>query len=494
MAARAFPGREQVLQVASSDTETIRQLQMLLDLRVVTKVENRDDCCVWSFTEFGASQLRVASELQKPENVFAALSDFSLPSLEDASTWQLVAALKAKGFQVRQKPKKKTDVERLPPHTAESVNLVWYVSSASVQLLRPYMIALLRAESLFAEGVLLKLHHCQLKAYYAKVLEGHHSGSPLQALADDVRPALELDVERAVAVQVEPELPAIADTAAGRPKKRARQGDRQPVQPVPEQPEQEGQEAELDVDAVDAANSSDSGLASETVSSPLNFLSEADSDDAREPDPEVVDHAEPASPAATVFYDLDAGEAGEASVDESEPVHERVPAAATLSDAVAETPVAIAGITAAAASPDALEAHDPVVAVGPAELDSGPVGAADVPPPSPAEGAARRHPQVHADSFMWRPFRFTWSSPAKRPKFGSWQATCPYHKASAATGCKKAIGLRNSTEDERVLCRDLLKVWCLSAASHDRQRSHKQVEPRHVELLDNRVLEARLAG
>ena len=192
------------------------------------KVEERDDCSMWVFTDFGASQLRVASQLQHPERVFKKLEDFSLSSLEDASCWQLVTALSAKGFQVRQKPRTKELVQRLPPHTPDKENLVWYASSSSVQLLRMYMIALLRAESLFAEGVLLRIHHCQPKAYYAQVLEGQHSGSPLHAIADDARPALEFDVEDSHVAQGEQ--PAIADAAPARPKKRARQANNAPAE------------------------------------------------------------------------------------------------------------------------------------------------------------------------------------------------------------------------------------------------------------------------
>ena len=120
VAARAFPAKDQMLHVALSDSSAIRQLHTLLDLRVVRKVEERDDCSMWVFTDFGASQLRVASQLQRPERVFKKLEDFSLLSLEDASCWQLVTALSAKGFQVRQKPRTKELVQRLPPHTPDN--------------------------------------------------------------------------------------------------------------------------------------------------------------------------------------------------------------------------------------------------------------------------------------------------------------------------------------------------------------------------------------
>ena len=210
--ASAFPGKDSVLPVAHSDGEAMQQLQTLLDLGVATKLEVRDDCSMWSFADFGASQLRVASQLHEPEMVFSPLEDLSLPSLEDASCWQLFNALKEKGFQVRQRPRKKNGVLQLPPHTPDNVNLVWYASGASLQHLRKYMIALVHAENLFAGGVVLRIHHCQPASYYSQVLQGYHSGSPLNAIADEARPALQLDAENVFVPQ--PAAPAIEDAAA----------------------------------------------------------------------------------------------------------------------------------------------------------------------------------------------------------------------------------------------------------------------------------------
>ena len=99
----------------------------------------------------------------------------------------------------------------------------------------------------------------------------------------------------------------------------------------------------------------------------------------------------------------------------------------------------------------------------------------------------------HEDTCMWGPFGLTWSAPNKRPPHGSWQATCPFHKLSKATGCKKAIGLKNKTDEEKQECCSLLKMWCLAVVNHDRRTSHCRVQPRQIEMLDDSVLEARLA-
>ena len=95
---------------------------------------------------------------------------------------------------------------------------------------------------------------------------------------------------------------------------------------------------------------------------------------------------------------------------------------------------------------------------------------------------------------MWGVFRFTWSSPEKRGPHGSWQATCPYHRASHVTGCKKSIALSSATPEDKTRCCNLLKLWCLQAPQHERRSSHDTSQPRQLELLDECVLDARLAS
>ena len=114
-------------------------------------------------------------------------------------------------------------------------------------------------------------------------------------------------------------------------------------------------------------------------------------------------------------------------------------------------------------------------------------------PPSRARRSVQGR-QVHGDTFMWGVFRLTWSSPEKRGPHGSWQATCPYHRASHVTGCKKSIALSSATPEEKTRCCNLLKLWCLQAPQHERRSSHGTSQPRQLELLDECVLDARLAS
>ena len=225
VAARAFPNTGRLLQVAASDAVTMQQLHSLLDLRIVKKVGGNAKNSQWVFTDFGASELRVASEIQEPEMVFSPLEDFCASALENASCWQLFAALKKQGFQVCKKPRSRKQVLALAPHTADNENLVWYVSGSTLQHLRMYMIALVSAQRLFDDGVVQRIHHCQPKAYYSQVLEGICSGSPMLSVADEPTPvpALQLDAEGVPAPAAPPDRAAVDDVVPARPRKRARQ-------------------------------------------------------------------------------------------------------------------------------------------------------------------------------------------------------------------------------------------------------------------------------
>ena len=60
--------------------------------------------------------------------------------------------------------------------------------------------------------------------------------------------------------------------------------------------------------------------------------------------------------------------------------------------------------------------------------------------------------------------------------YGSLQATCPYHKKSESTGCKKTVKLRVGTHEHIDEVMWALKHWCNDAKSHDFQRWHVGLE------------------
>ena len=65
----------------------------------------------------------------------------------------------------------------------------------------------------------------------------------------------------------------------------------------------------------------------------------------------------------------------------------------------------------------------------------------------------------------WGAFQFTYKED------GSWQATCPWHKRSKITVCKKTrhAGTTNISHFESIR---YLKSWCVTARLYDRQRTH----------------------
>ena len=106
------------------------------------------------------------------------------------------------------------------------------------------------------------------------------------------------------------------------------------------------------------------------------------------------------------------------------------------------------------------------------------------------EGIARGH---HEDSFRWGDFTFTWMPPHKRGPHGAWAVACPYHKLNDRTSCTKAMSVRADPESKQTTCQ-LLKMWCLQAAQHDRKRLHSLVDFKSWDIPSNAVLEARLAA
>ena len=473
VACRAFPRSENVLEVVASDVAMLEQLNILLQCRVVERMESTRNRSKWRFTSFGAAQLRAANELVHPEPVFQALADTSLEALEAGTCWQLFAALRSQGFHVRQRPQSKEAVRRLPPHTPDSVNRLWYVSGSSLQHLRKYMITLIHSDKLFREGVLQRVHHCQPVGYYTEVLQGLHTGSPLLALSDAREPVapLQLDAESAPLLLDERGVPAPLELPAPSvmpPKKR--------VKRIHDRQDRAGEEPGLGlepgpvvpalgsaVEAEDDDNRDDdesSGLTSEPLSSQVLFLS-----DAEQSHDDVLSVALNSEYVPSPLEDPHEPHEVQADVGPEPGPDAELPSSSAASDAERPPPAESA----------------PLPPLPPPALD-------------PGAGLARERAARHRDaqSFVWGPFRITWSRPDQRPPHGSWQATCPYHALNSKTGCKKAIGLRESTENEKLKCRDLLKLWCLQAPTHDRQRSHNRAQPRQLELLDDAVLEARL--
>lgn len=98
---------------------------------------------------------------------------------------------------------------------------------------------------------------------------------------------------------------------------------------------------------------------------------------------------------------------------------------------------------------------------------------------------------VHPDSFVWGPFRLTFSDESKRPPHGAWQATCPYHRLNDVTGCKRSMVL-GVHEDSKDLCKRALMTWCLEAPLRKTKKAHAAAPCKVEDALAEAVLNRRL--
>ncbi len=84
--------------------------------------------------------------------------------------------------------------------------------------------------------------------------------------------------------------------------------------------------------------------------------------------------------------------------------------------------------------------------------------------------------------FRWGCFLFTPKQPiisgrGSGGRYGGWQAACPFHKKSAATGCKRFVNIRGPRSEDSQAAIVFLKAWCVAAPRFDRQRLHVQYRP-----------------
>ena len=111
------------------------------------------------------------------------------------------------------------------------------------------------------------------------------------------------------------------------------------------------------------------------------------------------------------------------------------------------------------------------------------------------EGAnARPGPRrmLHADSFRWGPFYFTYVPPEKRPPNGQWAVTCPFHAKSVRTDCTKSMAISGPTLLDKEKVRDSLKLWCLQADACTRKSEHSAVRFKGCDIPAEAILQARL--
>lgn len=73
----------------------------------------------------------------------------------------------------------------------------------------------------------------------------------------------------------------------------------------------------------------------------------------------------------------------------------------------------------------------------------------------------------------WGAFTITSRRPAPGSnRCGGWQASCPYHRKNATTGCKRYFAIQGPRAADRDAALHTLLHWCVIARGFSRQRSH----------------------
>ena len=143
----------------------------------------------------------------------------------------------------------------------------------------------------------------------------------------------------------------------------------------------------------------------------------------------------------------------------------------------------------------ALQAQEEAVPAPPSEPDARVAAESVERVAIPGPGRAARLPRLprieHPLSFQWGPFRFTFTSPEKRPPHGQFQATCPYHRLAPKTKCTRAMQIGPGEESKDVAARTL-QAWCLLGPCHDRKRRHAAAFIAKADILPQEVLEEKM--
>jgi hypothetical protein len=112
-----------------------------------------------------------------------------------------------------------------------------------------------------------------------------------------------------------------------------------------------------------------------------------------------------------------------------------------------------------------------------ASSSSGPVIPAAAPleaGPAPEETEQDGALQELLNNRNWGAFRITARNVGQcgAGRYGGYQATCPFHKLSDKSGCKRWFAIKGPTVADKHFAAKKLMMWCCSALSYDRQRDH----------------------
>ena len=459
------------------------------------KSSQNDQERTWALTQQGLQSLVHMHEVCRPKLVFPSVEALldrvrdGLQEVQGFTSWELLAVLKHKGWQLQPLPSTKKKRRALPAHTRDSTSLICYCGSKNSLTLespmtKTYMQSLVLSDELF-HSMVSCIHHGQAEKYYRQLLdpESAFTGElpeevPAQALQD-----------RGAQLQIDDDL-SLDHSGMRR------------SQP-PEVPE--AVPLSLPVSTVPHRSHEVQELMS-VGSESFEELVLSDDDPAAAVTESEHEQCQPSSPCASsvmedIVREMGCDNFAEAAcpdvvqgVEGSEP-----PPPAPCFDPFADDDEedifqnereAIWAILGGPAEGSA--AGDQPAAAS--EEIQGLEEVSDPPEPEPSQHrseAALRTPQVHPDSFTWGSFRLTFSGPATRPPHGAWQAKCKYHKLNAKTWCTRAINISDSAGSKQKTLR-VIKAWCLAACNHTRKDAHALEPLTSSNILPDEVLDARL--
>ena len=182
------------LEVAAVDAEKMSQLKYLQQVGFVDGlIDDTSNSSKWWLTDEGLGHLTHTRCLVSPQPVLRCRVGLSL---EDSTNWELLALMREQGWALTPIPNKKKVKLALPPYTKGSARMC-YSNHIDLTVVRPYLLALLKADALFEGGVLLEVHHHKQNNYYKRVCSGTFSGQ--------VEPLALTDGAQATFVDLEPD-------------------------------------------------------------------------------------------------------------------------------------------------------------------------------------------------------------------------------------------------------------------------------------------------
>ena len=173
MLAGAFPESSPDKHVLLQKSDALYAPAKRLEDQEVLCSKMRDgNSSFFTFSQSGLARVVPSHEICVPRYVFPDATSLANQALENLTSWELQHLLTAEGFTLCQLPRSQKARRKLPPHTPDCAQQIWYCQSTPLQhkSVRAYMITLLQAPVLF-EGTLRRIHHGETFQYHEALLD-----------------------------------------------------------------------------------------------------------------------------------------------------------------------------------------------------------------------------------------------------------------------------------------------------------------------------------